>query len=365
MYYVTSNNMEVGMQLGKSLYDSNGQVILRAGIVLTENYVRSIRRLNYNGIYVSDKQTEDIKVEDVVNAEVRHAASKYTKSLFSKIQEDAVKKTATSYSSQVQNSLVDLKEVMSNLINDILNSKDVIVNLIDLKTYDDYTFQHSTNVAVISLVIGVAMNLNSKKLHELGMAAILHDIGKMLIDVNTLNKTTRLTAEELVEIKSHAIRGYEYVKKNFIELPAPVYIGILQHHEKYNGQGYPSGKEKDDIHIYGRIIAIADVFDAITSKRPYHEPILPSEAYEYIMSNANEHFDKELVHIFTKKVAAYPIGLTVKLSNGLWGVVAENYSDCMMRPKIKLIGDTKNYHKEYIDLKNDLDVFNITITEIL
>ncbi len=212
--------------------------------------------------------------------------------------------------------------------------------------------------------MGVALDLNRNDLNNLGMGAILHDIGKVFIDKKCLNKKGRLTDEEFAEMKKHPIEGYRYIRANF-NIPVQASMGVLQHHEKYDGTGYPVQKAGDDISLFGRIIAIADVYDAITSDRPYRKGILPSKAMEYIMGGAGYHFDFELVSIFVKKVAAYPLGTCVKLSNGLMGIVVENFADTSMRPKIRVIEKDKDQEARYINLKEDFKTNNLTIVEVV
>ena len=135
-------------------------------------------------------------------------------------------------------------------------------------------------------------------------------------------------------------------------------------YERYDGTGYPNQKAGTDISLFGRIVAIADVYDAITSDRPYRKGILPSKAMEYIMGGSGYHFDFDLISIFTRKIAAYPLGTCIKLSNGLIGIVVENYPDACTRPKIRLIDETSE-GVHYINLRDDFRNNNLTIVEIV
>jgi HD-GYP domain-containing protein (c-di-GMP phosphodiesterase class II) len=193
---------------------------------------------------------------------------------------------------------------------------------------------------------------------------MLHDIGKVFIPKEILNKPGRLSDEEFEAIKSHSVKGHEYLKK-FFDMPASSSSGVLQHHERFNGSGYPAGIKGNKITPFGKIIAIADVYDALTSKRAYRDAIDPSEAIEYIMGGCGSLFDPALVDIFLKKIAPYPIGTCVSLSNGMTGLVSENYSDCCLRPKVKIIKHGNIEVEPYfIDLKSDMSTLNITVTGI-
>jgi len=141
-------------------------------------------------------------------------------------------------------------------------------------------------------------------------------------------------------------------------------MGVLQHHERYDGSGYPEGISGKKITQFGRVIAIADVYDAMTSDRPYRVAMMPSEVMEYLMGGAGTLFDPDMVYLFTRKVAAYPLGTCVLLSNGLTAIVVENYEDCCTRPKVKVVCSYEAV-PIYFDLKNDRRISNLTITGVV
>jgi HD-GYP domain-containing protein (c-di-GMP phosphodiesterase class II) len=216
------------------------------------------------------------------------------------------------------------------------------------------------------MAIGVEMNLPTKKLHELGLAAVLHDIGKIHIEKGILLKQGKLTDDEYEQVKQHSELGYKHLKNTY-EIPMASYVGVLQHHERYDGTGYPFQKAKDEISLYGRIICIADVYDAITSNRPYRKAMLPSEAMEYIMANSGSMFDSEIVEIFIKKIAAYPVGMSVKLSNNMEALVVNNNVGAPLRPIVK-VHIENNQNEDYfkiLDLSDMTKYKNITIVDIV
>ncbi len=236
--------------------------------------------------------------------------------------------------------------------------------MVDLKIFDDYTFYHSVNVAVLSLIIGISVDLPRPELYKLGLGALLHDIGKVFISKKILSKEGPLDIEEFDEIRKHPTLGYEYLTKHY-DVPAKSNLGALQHHERYDGSGYPSNLKDESISDFGRIIAIADVYDALTSDRPYRKALLPSDAMEYVMGGSGSMFDPQYVLKFTRKVAAYPLGTIVRLSNGSVGIVVLNYEDCCTRPRIRLVPQKKTDEHIYVDLKDDKNATNLTITEIV
>lgn len=356
MRYLPINALEEGMVCGKNLYDVNSQLLLSKGSIIHKRYIQRIVELGYPGVYIEDELSKDLVVKDVISDGLRMSAIKAVKDICIFAEQTKVDKN------KFDQKVGDTKKLIGTIVDEILADKDTMVNLIDLKFYDDYTFFHSVNVAVLSIIIGVEYGLSKAELLNLGLAAILHDIGKMLVDKDVLNKPGRLTDEELMHIQEHPKLGYHLLKESY-EIPTNVFVSVLQHHERYDGQGYPHRKEKEDILISGRIICIADVYDALTSKRPYREPLLPSEAMEYIMANGGSMFDLKLTKIFSRKIAPFPIGTYVKLSTGEGGIVLENFEDACMRPTLKIFRDSSGEPLKPLiyDMKLDRNLRNVTI----
>jgi len=215
---------------------------------------------------------------------------------------------------------------------------------------DNYTYEHSLNVAVLSVILGLELNLNKNELYNLCLGGLLHDIGKAFIPKELLLKESNLTDEEYTLMKSHAVKGYEYIKGNF-QISAFVKVITLQHHERIDGTGYPAGLKGDKINKLAKIVSIADVYDAITSDRPYKKADPPSEAIEFIMGSAGRFFDFHMAKAFLRRIVPYPVGTLVKLSNGQIGIVDEINESFLLRPKIRIIKQLATTVKfEYVDL---------------
>lgn len=354
MRFIPITHIKPGMLLAKSIYNKNGSLLLRAGTRLKSQYLIKMNEIGILGAYIEDEISKGLEIDSVISDELRMKTVDKVKDVF--LDAEMGRPTVSQNMSQA-NELVD------NMIDELIDNKHIVVNMIDIKSYDEYTYQHSVNVCVLSIIMGISLDFTREQLTNLGMSALLHDIGKIFIDIELLNKVEPLTEAEMDIMKDHSIDGYRYIKYEF-DFPFQTNIGILQHHEKYDGTGYPRNKEGEDISLFARIIAIADVYDALISNRYYKKAVPPSEAMEYIMGGAGAHFDYDLVNIFVRKVALYPIGAGVKLSNGDVGIVAKNYSDAPNRPKIRLLDkDCKEY--TYIDLKNDFTTKDITVLKIV
>lgn len=188
--------------------------------------------------------------------------------------------------------------LVDNIINQIIEEPESIYSLLTIKGYDYYTYTHSINVGVLSIGLGIHIKMEKEKIQKLGIGAILHDFGKTKIPHEILNKQGRLTDTEYQTIKQHVILGYELAKENK-NVPRESFTAILQHHEKLTGEGYPYGIKEDKIGIFGRITAIADCYDALTTRRPYKAPLTPFFSLS-ILTREKKHYDKELLKEFIK-----------------------------------------------------------------
>lgn len=357
MRYVPTNCLRENMIVGKTLYGKNGQVLLTINTKLTTNYIINLKKLGFSGIYIEDDLSEGIEIKEIVNTRLRNETIKVVKNLFS---------STTDNDSKNKNKALDKIIInMESILDEIMTNKNLMINMLDLKSFDDYTFAHSLNVSILSIIIGIEYGLSKKELENLALGALLHDIGKVFIGNEIINKPSKLTKEEFEKIKNHPKLGYDYLSK-FYSLNTSVLIGALDHHEKFDGTGYPSSYKGEEISLFGRIIAIADVYDALTSERPYRKGMFPSEAIEFIMSNSGVHFDPDLVKIFLKKAAPYPVGMCVKLSSGLIGIVVENYEESCLRPKIRVFKKDDLELKPFeISLRDDRNYLSTTIKEII
>ncbi len=353
MRYVPIENVTDGMILGKTLYGEMGEILLRQGSVIIDSYIPKIILLGYFGLYIEDSLSEGICVEELISEELKMKTVSAVKNMMNINKNDK---------KEIQKSFESLENLVGNIVDEISSNKDLMINMIDLKVASNYTFYHSVNVTVLSLVIGVALNLSSKDLYLLGIAALLHDVGKIFVPIEIVDKQGPLTTDEFTEMKKHPETGYKYVKEKLLT-HTKAYMGILSHHERFDGSGYPSSLKGYDITQFGRIIAVADVYDALTSDRPYRKRVNPSEAMEYIMGGGGTFFDINIVQKFSKIVAPFPVGTCVMLTNNFVGIVVENYPDCCLRPKIKIFKENDKLIEPYIiNLKDSL--YNVTICEI-
>ncbi len=330
------DDLNTGMVLGKNIYTADGRVLLRQGTTLSERYIRALKDLHYSHVYIRDPRVPDIEVNDVIPEELRQEAIQVIHKSFGDIQ--AQLNGATSGAIKPGFNTDAIASVSRDIVEAILNNKDVVIQLADLKSHDNYTFAHSVNSCVVGTVLGHRLGLPESKLRDLAMGLMLHDIGKTTIPLEILNKPGKLTELEFNRMKEHARAGFDILREIFT-LSAHAKIVVLQHHERYDGTGYPKGLKGADIHLYGQVGAIADVYDAMTSDRSYRKRLLPHEAIEFLMGNGDRYFSLELVTTFVASIAPYPVGTIVKLSTGESAIVTEVDMSFATRPNVRVIAD--------------------------
>ena len=340
------------MIVGRNFYNNSLQVTLRRGVALSESHVRTIRHVNISGLYIDDEQTRDIIIKPLLEEDLKLNFAHEVQNVFSSVQ------------SMVEPETGMIEDMIHSVIAQISGRTNQLVSMFDLKAFDDYIFQHSIDVCILAVVAGQALQLSPHLLNNLAVSAVYHDIGKMHIDQQVVNKRGPLTDEEYAIMQKHPAMSVEFVKKIGVTRD-DILQGIAQHHERMDGTGYPDAVAGEKIGLFGRIIALSDVFDAITSKRTYKEAALPSEAVEQVLTGAGGPFDRALAELFVNNISVYPVGLTVRLSNGMTGVVAENHAGFAMRPRIKVFSGEAGSPPFLIDLKNDFSARNISIVETL
>ncbi|MBG0776316.1 MAG: HD-GYP domain-containing protein [Desulfovibrionaceae bacterium] len=213
---------------------------------------------------------------------------------------------------------------------------DALVSLSRLRTFDAYTFTHCVNVAVLSVVFGSYLGLAGHALRRLGMAALFHDLGKARIPAEVLNKPGRLTEREFAIVQRHPREGLEVLRRNGVE-DEGVLLGVVQHHEKHNGRGYPGRLPGGMVHEFGSIIALADVYDALTSERVYKRGMLANRALQIMYGMREADFAPGWAERFIKCLGIYPVGSLVRLEDGRLAVVLEANPEAPLRPTVRLL----------------------------
>lgn len=242
--------------------------------------------------------------------------------------------------------------VVERITDSIFRNRDALTSLTRIKQKDDYTFQHSVSVCALLVSFAHAMELDLDVILELGMGGLLHDIGKMKVPDAVLNKPGALTEAEFVLMKSHVAQGREILKKTKgVSQTAILVAG--QHHERYDGTGYPDKLKQDAISSYGQMASIVDVYDALTSNRIYHKGMEPTAALKKLFEWSKYHFSEELVQHFIRVIGIYPTGSLVRLESGLLAVVVRQGENNLLHPVVRVIYDSKT---GFITTPHDIDL---------
>ncbi|MFW6022438.1 MAG: HD-GYP domain-containing protein [Halanaerobiaceae bacterium] len=351
MRIISVENITPDLTLARPVFYKEN-ILLNKGVKDLHLYKHSLLSYGINYVYIEDNISHDIEINDVIHDETRQNGRLL------------IEKTINDISLSNKINVNDIKELIYDMIDEILSIKYILVNLIDIKSYCSYTFAHSVNVAAIAIFIGKLMGLDKDDLIEIGIGSILHDIGKMLLPMEIIHKPHKLTAEEYKIIRKHPLLGYQYVKDNTDITPRSRII-ILSHHERMDGSGYPKGIAGEDIHIFARVAAIADVFDALTSDRIYRKKWSNADVVDYLISNANSKFDQDMVEHLSKNVAIFPNGLTVILSNGCKAVVKEQNKNFPQRPIVRLLENKFGDKPESDTLINLMEKLDVVIIDTI
>ncbi len=312
MRFVPIERAKAGMRLAKPIFDADHRVLLSYDQELTIEFINRLKKRGLPGFYIDDELTKDIIVNEAISEELRGRA----------------------INCLVNKDIDSTLSVATEIVRQLRGANSVSLDLIDLRTFDEYTYRHSVNVSILVTIVGLALGLSDEALVSLCTAAILHDIGKLSIDAEILNKPGVLTDEEREVMRAHSFLSYEMLKNNGA-ISAKTKAAVLQHHENMDGTGYPDGIKGDAIHPFARIIHVCDVYDALTTARPYKSAYSPYEATEFLKGGKGLMFDSKVVDIFYKFVPLYPKGTSVLLSNGEEVIIVENHLGNMMYPVVR------------------------------
>lgn len=361
MRIVPVEAIRAGSKLGKTIYDYSGKILLKKGVELSKTIIERLKKIDIHSVYIEDEYSS-IEIEDVIRPDVRLKSINYLKETFNNIERVVEDKTIAVHNKKKILRKMNLEyfssihKIAEEIVDDILINEKILINLVDVKNVSNYLYQHSVNVAVLSLAMGVSMKMNKKDLIELALGALLHDIGKIFIDKDIVEREGKLSIEEDKEFKTHPKKGYDYMKKSNL-LKTKSLLIILQHHEQINGLGYPSGLKGDKINDLAKIVSIADCYDYLTSDTEETRAISSADALEFIMVHCNNYFDFEYVKVFKKILIAYPKGTIVRLSNDDIAIVESTPANYPLRPNVKIL-KSKNRERigENISLLKELSI---------
>lgn len=348
MKRISVYDVKPGLVIARPVYGRDGRRLLLTGVQLTDQYINRLRDLGVPTIYIQEPDP----LAELDQAKLYENVKELPDAISFETRLEAEKRLCILMNEAKRGQLFDVKPVhgiVDTIIEQTMTNKNIIGKLTDIRILDDYTFAHCVNVCVLSVAIGINLGYPRRKLHELAVGALLHDLGKVTVSEDILQKPAALTTQEFEIVKQHSKHGYDMLRlvPGVSVLAANI---ALQHHERYNGEGYPRSVKGEAIHEFARIVAIADVYDALTADRVYKNMVLPYEAVEIIIASAGYQFDPELVRVFVENTAIYPIGSLVQLNSGATGVIIKNNRTLPMRPTVRLVTSPRGEDVQDIEL---------------
>lgn len=359
--FISTRLLEPGMIIDQSIIDSTNRVLVHRKVPLDEYMIASLRKLGIGGVYIREGEEDEIEGDIETPPEVVEKIEKIKVADRAKVRlSESVKKRVSEgvrylYSNPASDGFTSAaNSISSELMRAITENDALAVDISTLKVSDEYTFKHSVDVATMAMIIAKKRGMDEKQVYQIGISGLLHDLGKSEIPNELLNKPGRLTDEEFAIMKNHPLLGYQILKDKQ-DIAPEIKMGVLQHHEKTNGCGYPMGVEASKIHLYARMLSIADIYDALVTERPYKKAFTPRDAVEMIMAMTGE-LDFDMIQGFLDAVILYPVDSIISLSTGERAKVVQNNPGYPMRPKVVTLRTGKVY-----DLTNDLACASIIV----
>ena len=337
-----------GMKLAKDVFLPDGRILLLSGFIIKHSSIVKLVHFNIVDIYIED---------DIVEIEEKSEEKVYSEAF------STIKNVMQTVRDGQAIELPVVTETVENIVSRILNDDHVFLKLSGIRDIDNYTFLHSVDVCIYSVITGKNLGLNEDELKELGIAAILHDIGKCKVPLEILNKPDKLSSDEFYVMQQHSVLGYEVLSETEgVNLRTATIV--CQHHEKWDGSGYPYKLKDYSIDKLARIICVSDVYDALTADRVYKKKSMPHLAAEYLIGYSGIFFDPNIVKIFINNISIYPEGMIVLLNTGEIAKIVKSSTNFSIRPKVKVITRKEGppvIEPYEIDLMENKSVFIVDI----
>lgn len=372
MYQQPISQVHPGMVVADDVVTEDGQVLLRRGVPLTDAYLASLRSRGVLAVQVADGLADDVAPRDIVSAPLRAAATTQLSTVFAgvsmaaRVDEDdhpggvdeAVRRLGSqplTLDSATTDSFHQLFGIVEGLLSEVIDSN-TEAGLVSLKTHSGYTYQHSVDVAAVGVLLGHRAGLEHADLRELALGCLMHDIGKTYIDVAILDKPGALDPAERADIRRHPYLGFELVRRMPLQTIYPAHVAY-QHHERQDGAGYPRGLEGSNrmvrttaerfdprrMLLIAEVAAVADVYSALTSDRPYRSALAHDVAADIIEDMADRHLNRAVVNLFHRTFPRYPVGHWVEVTTGHFrghhGVVTAIPPNRPAHPRVRLLLD--------------------------
>ena len=342
--------------IDQAIIDRTGRILIARKTVLDRFLIDALRKMGVPGVYIREGEEdpdEDIEVapETLETIAKLKVADRAKVTLSDSVKQRVSQGIQFLYSDTNSSDFTNTASNITHSLMQAISENDAVAMNIDaLKVSDEYTFKHSVDVAIIARKSG----MSEKDIYQVGVSGLLHDVGKSQIPNEILNKAGKLTEDEFTVMKNHTLFGYKILKEKS-DIPTEIVSGVLQHHEKINGRGYPLKLSGKQISPYARVLSVADIYDALVTERPYKKGFSAHDALEMIMAMTEE-LDVDFMRSFIDTVILYPVDSSVTLSNGERARVVMNTPHYPLRPKVVGLKSGRVF-----DLANDIKCASIII----
>ncbi|HWP97298.1 MAG TPA: HD domain-containing phosphohydrolase [Syntrophomonadaceae bacterium] len=324
MRRIPVEDLKPGMVVARTVVGFTGKLLITHNTALTDTYINRLGKLGIGSVYIKDG-LDDIDIPEIISEQVRSSVSSHLST--------SLKSFSISNSLNVS----AFKKSAKLLIDNIIRNRNVLIQLEDIRVYSDYVFIHSINVAAFAIMTGLSLGYSDSNLMDLGLGALLHDIGMIAMDSAILDNPAALTNIERNQIETHPEIGFNTLRTHNVSAIASNIA--FQHHEKVDGSGYPRQLKGNEILEYAKIVSVVDAFDAIISDRPYRTGCTTTDAMVILQKLAGSHFEPAIVEAFASNVAMYPVGSLLSLNTGHIAVVTLINRFNSNRPVVNVICD--------------------------
>ena len=360
-----------GEQLARNLYNHRGDVLLARGTTLTDAFIASIRQRGFHFVYIMDGVADDVEPLGLVSQRLRSNTVRNLDSMFALVADatrpvldqaaeegaHVLRDVPPKLNAAVERQMKRIEDDVEQLLGEALEAQ-ILAGVASLKSHDNYTFEHSVDVAMYGVMLGRKLALDREYRSDLALGGLLHDIGKMYVDGRVLNKPGKLEPGEFRQIMRHTMLGFQLMRQMPIDSPRPAHVA-LQHHEHQSGFGYPNHltgtnrlfrtpRERFDparITLLAELAAVADVCSALSSDRPHRPAFAAGDVLTTLRSMAGEHLNTEAVEAFVSMVEVFPVGVHVRFGaskyRGCYGVVLACHTTAPNKPLVRLLFDAE------------------------
>ncbi len=352
--YIKAQSCLEGMVLSEDLCTDTGVCLIPKGTKITEDLEKKVKRFRLMPIKVIIYD-DSIKVEEVDKTEYHKGVdglSAPVKRSYYEAQ-DEIKDVIEDLSLGKKVTAEKVEEIVRTIKNNIPDALDVLKCMDIVKSIDDYTYSHCVNVSMLASMLARWLGYSAYEVEEVAKAGLLHDVGKVMVPKEFINKRDKLTEYEYQEVKKHVTHSYRHIE-NVEGLSHDIKMGVLMHHERENGTGYPLGAKSAQIHRYAKIIAVADVYDALISDRVYKKKIPVFKALKIILSDYENSLDISIASVFAERVLSNYINEYVILSSGEIGQIVHIQKQNLLKPIIKIDG-------VYVDMAKEKELEIVSI----